>query len=82
VSEVGSYKMEVADQLGADDDGVNAITSPCISVCFLDENDVCLGCYRSAQEITDWSVFSNQQKKVVMDGVKKRHRAMNKHLLL
>ena len=28
--------------------------SPCISVCLLDDKDICVGCYRSADEITDW----------------------------
>ncbi|HAN26325.1 MAG TPA: DUF1289 domain-containing protein [Haliea salexigens] len=37
--------------------------SPCISVCLLDENDICLGCYRSADEITDWFMASPQQKR-------------------
>ena len=26
--------------------------SPCISVCVLDENDICVGCFRSADEIS------------------------------
>lgn len=81
MSGVGSYKKGVSDSLAAEDESV-AIASPCISVCFLDENDICLGCYRSAQEITNWSVFTNSEKKATMDEVKLRHRAMNKHLLL
>lgn len=40
--------------------------SPCISVCVLDENDVCLGCYRSAEEITDWFMASAEEKKAVL----------------
>jgi predicted Fe-S protein YdhL (DUF1289 family) len=36
--------------------------SPCISVCMLDEQDVCLGCYRSADEITDWFMASADEK--------------------
>jgi len=41
------------------------VRSPCISVCVLDENDICDGCYRSAQEITDWIELSIPQKKAV-----------------
>jgi hypothetical protein len=26
---------------------------PCIQVCLLDKEDICVGCYRSAEEITD-----------------------------
>lgn len=36
--------------------------SPCVSVCALDENDICMGCYRSADEITDWFMASKQEK--------------------
>jgi len=82
LAEVGSYKMDGLNGAASDAEELVTITSPCVSICFLDENDICQGCYRSAQEITDWSVFSNQEKKVVMDSVKKRHRKMNKHLLL
>lgn len=80
--EVDLDKMRVSNTPTADDDESIAVTSPCISICFLDESDVCLGCYRSAQEITDWSVFTHRERKAAMDNVKKRHRAMNKHLLL
>jgi predicted Fe-S protein YdhL (DUF1289 family) len=82
VSEVGSYKKELPDGSPSDAEESAAITSPCISICFLDENDICLGCYRSAQEITDWSILTNPEKKAAMDDVRKRHRMMNKHLLL
>ena len=58
------------------------VKSPCISVCVLDENDICEGCYRSAQEITDWSELSSQQKKTVMVEVGVRYKQLNKHLLL
>lgn len=63
-------------------DEVVEIKSPCISVCVLNDEDVCEGCYRSAQEITDWSVLSVEAKKVVMESVKRRFKQFNKHLLL
>lgn len=58
------------------------IKSPCISVCVLDENDVCEGCYRNVREITDWSGMDNDEKRVVMVAVGERYKALNKHLLL
>ncbi|MDG1772066.1 MAG: DUF1289 domain-containing protein [Oceanicoccus sp.] len=58
------------------------IKSPCVSVCVLSEEDICEGCYRSAQEITDWSVLSVEDKQVVMGNVKQRFKQLNKHLLL
>ena len=58
------------------------VKSPCISVCVLNEEDVCEGCYRSAGEITDWSILSNQAKEEVMIVVRQRFKRLNKHLLL
>lgn len=40
--------------------------SPCISICVLDESDICMGCYRSAEEITDWFMATNEQKREVL----------------
>lgn len=51
------------------------LASPCISVCLLNENDVCLGCYRSAEEITDWFMASAQQKQDILDRARDRRLA-------
>jgi predicted Fe-S protein YdhL (DUF1289 family) len=42
------------------------VKSPCISVCALDENDICVGCYRSGLEITDWVIMSEERKREVL----------------
>ncbi|MDX1504675.1 MAG: DUF1289 domain-containing protein [Spongiibacter sp.] len=42
------------------------VSSPCISVCALDNNDVCTGCYRNLREISDWSAMSNAQRREVI----------------
>lgn len=47
-------------------------SSPCISVCVLDEKDICMGCYRSADEITDWAMASPQQKREILQQVQSR----------
>lgn len=33
---------------------MNAIPSPCIRNCCLDEDDICMGCFRSLDEIIAW----------------------------
>jgi predicted Fe-S protein YdhL (DUF1289 family) len=58
------------------------VKSPCISICVLNEEDICEGCYRSAQEITDWTELSNPQKEQVLLKVNERFKDLNKHLLL
>jgi len=49
--------------------------SPCISVCVLDDDDICMGCYRSASEITDWFMATNEQKREVLRRARERMQA-------
>lgn len=42
------------------------VSSPCISVCALDDKDVCTGCYRNLQEIGEWSSMTNSRKREVI----------------
>ncbi|MBC2680052.1 DUF1289 domain-containing protein [Pseudomonas baltica] len=42
------------------------VKSPCISVCALDEQDVCTGCQRTAAEITQWGRMSDDQRRAVL----------------
>jgi predicted Fe-S protein YdhL (DUF1289 family) len=48
------------------------LASPCISVCLLDEQDICLGCYRSAEEITDWFMASPAEKRAILERARDR----------
>jgi predicted Fe-S protein YdhL (DUF1289 family) len=41
--------------------------SPCISICALDEQDICMGCYRSAAEITDWFMAEPAEKRRILE---------------
>lgn len=38
------------------------VRSPCVNVCFLEDNDVCVGCYRHSDEITEWAEASNDRR--------------------
>jgi uncharacterized protein len=49
--------------------------SPCISICVLDDDDICMGCYRSAEEITDWFMASDEQKNEVLRKARERLQA-------
>jgi len=40
--------------------------SPCIRHCCLDDNDICLGCFRSLEEIKQWQAVSEKQKQIVL----------------
>lgn len=41
---------------------LNPIESPCISICRLDENDICVGCFRTAREIGEWLSYSDEKR--------------------
>ena len=45
--------------------------SPCIKVCTLEDN-ICIGCYRTQDEIREWMIYTDEQKKVVLDQLEKR----------
>ena len=36
------------------------IESPCVRKCCLDEKDICLGCFRSLTEITQWTLVDEE----------------------
>jgi uncharacterized protein len=40
----------------------NPLTSPCVNVCALDDNEVCQGCFRTLDEITGWSDATDSEK--------------------
>lgn len=54
------------------------VNSPCIRQCCLDQQDICLGCYRSLQEILDWAAGSNDEKRATMARVAVRKAERNK----
>lgn len=51
-----------------------AIRSPCVAICALDENDICVGCYRSGSEITDWFMADAQGKRDIVAAAARRRR--------
>ncbi|EKT4524909.1 MULTISPECIES: DUF1289 domain-containing protein [Pseudomonas] len=42
------------------------VASPCVNVCALDEQDICVGCQRTVAEITRWSRMDNQERRQVL----------------
>jgi len=42
------------------------VRSPCVSICALDEADICVGCQRTVTEITAWSRMSNDERRAVL----------------
>jgi len=42
------------------------IESPCVRNCCLDDRDICLGCFRSLQEIRDWSLATDEYRQSIL----------------
>ncbi|MDB4837681.1 DUF1289 domain-containing protein [Marinomonas sp.] len=57
----------------------NKIESPCIRNCCLDEEDVCVGCLRTLDDILRWQSTSSEEKLEVLARSKKRR--MSKQML-
>ena len=54
---------------------MSVVRSPCVNICALDENDICVGCYRSGDEISAWGKLTNDQRQEVLIKVAERERA-------
>jgi predicted Fe-S protein YdhL (DUF1289 family) len=49
------------------------VKSPCINVCRMHaEHGVCRGCYRTIEEIGDWSTLHDKHKQRVLQQVEER----------
>ena len=41
------------------------INSPCFGVCTL-ENDICIGCHRTSEQITNWLSYTDKEREYIM----------------
>jgi len=58
------------------------VRSPCVSVCALDADDVCIGCYRTGQEISAWGRYSDDERRQVLKKVAEREQAASNFIRL
>lgn len=54
---------------------ISKIVSPCIKVCTLQDN-FCIGCGRSTQEIAEWTKASDKRKREILERLSDRLRRM------
>ncbi|WP_349431631.1 DUF1289 domain-containing protein [Methylomarinum sp. Ch1-1] len=48
------------------------VESPCVGRCCLNEEDVCLGCYRSLEEISNWTLVDNEVRRRYLENIVQR----------
>ncbi|EPJ45611.1 MAG: hypothetical protein OFPII_26260 [Osedax symbiont Rs1] len=54
------------------------IKNPCVGVCCLDEQDLCIACKRSGVEIAEWGLYCTEQKKAVLVKIVQRYQEADK----
>ena len=55
------------------------VTSPCNNHCIMNSsNNYCDGCLRTIEEIIHWSVYSDEEKKQVLQKVERRKTSLTK----
>ncbi|MDE2092115.1 MAG: DUF1289 domain-containing protein [Gammaproteobacteria bacterium] len=42
------------------------VSSPCVNICCLDEEDICIGCGRTLDEIRRWSDMPEREKRTTL----------------
>lgn len=53
------------------------ILSPCCRQCCLNQQDICLGCARTLQEILDWSSMDDSERNRILKCVAQRKVKLN-----
>lgn len=48
------------------------VESPCVRNCCLNGADICVGCFRSLEEITRWSTGDNEAKMQILSRAAER----------
>ena len=46
--------------------------SPCVGNCCLDDDLICLGCFRSLDEIKEWGMMDIHRRRVVLHNATRR----------
>ncbi|MFU8876739.1 MAG: DUF1289 domain-containing protein [Wenzhouxiangellaceae bacterium] len=45
---------------------LESVESPCIDICRLDDSGLCVGCFRTGNEIAGWLGYSAEQRQEIM----------------
>jgi len=71
--------MSTAANRRAAAESSDTVASPCVSICVLDEKSgLCVGCFRTLDEIAAWSVLGADAKRGVLAALPARRAASGK----
>jgi predicted Fe-S protein YdhL (DUF1289 family) len=51
---------------------MSEIASPCVGICSYNQDGLCVGCLRNANEISDWFDLTDNEKQAVLNEIKTR----------
>ena len=51
--------------------------SPCINICRLNNNGICVGCYRTVNEIANWTKYTDAERSEIISILKERQHGGN-----
>lgn len=49
--------------------------SPCFNVCELDEDNICIGCGRSLEQILKWTNYTKEEREEIMRSLNKKDKS-------
>ncbi len=55
----------------------NDMKSPCVRNCCLNENNICMGCFRTISEIIDWSQADTEKRKTILHMARQREKKVD-----
>ncbi len=64
--------------MATSDTDIAPVESPCINICALDDDDICLGCFRSIDEICAWRDASETERRAILLRADKRGQAVRR----
>ena len=50
----------------------NQFSTTCIGVCQYDNEDICKGCFRTLDEISNWALMTEKQRQEIMQELNQR----------
>lgn len=67
--------LAIFSMANRDPNSPSIIKSPCVENCCLDQDDICVGCFRHLNEILGWHEYSDEKKQQVLVNCQERHKA-------
>ena len=66
--------MAIPSTEGFANEPLPPVESPCIDLCTLDDDDICVGCFRSIAEICAWGDAVEEQRRLILQAAAGRRR--------